>query len=270
MNFTESMEEKHYTKEFYDSLQGYSRQSAEVIVPLVVEAINPNRVIDVGCGDGTWLKVFQESGVKEILGIDGEYVNEETLIIPKQDFVPFDLKQPFRLEKEFDLVLSLEVAEHLPETCAETFVETLTNLGRVVLFSAAIPGQGGENHINEQWQDYWIGKFQDRNYIAIDYIRKKVWDDPRVAYWYSQNTFLFIQKDYFDENHILRQLLSTYKLSENVPCSVVHPTLFLIKAGILNYFENESVPAESNVEAKNSYSAFSLIKKGVKGLLKRS
>jgi 2-polyprenyl-3-methyl-5-hydroxy-6-metoxy-1,4-benzoquinol methylase len=65
------------------------------------------------------------------------------------------LIQPLDLEKEFDLVVSLEVAEHLPASAADQFVNTLVKHGKKILFSAAIPGQGGQDHLNEQWPDYW-------------------------------------------------------------------------------------------------------------------
>lgn len=91
---------------------------------------------------GTWLSVFREKGVKDIVGIDGDYVDQNMLHIPEGAFIALDLTQPIKLNREFDLVVSLEVAEHLPIECAETFVETLTSLGAVILFSAAIPFQG--------------------------------------------------------------------------------------------------------------------------------
>ena len=92
----------------------------------------------------------------------------ENLPIPKKNFFAVDLKRPLQLERRFDLVLSLEVAEHLPEECAATFVESLIGLGSVILFSAAIPFQGGTHHVNEQWSNYWVKNFQEREYVVID------------------------------------------------------------------------------------------------------
>ena len=62
-----------------------------------------------------------------------------------------DLAQPLQIDRRFDLALSLEVAEHLPPECGSEFVQTLTDLSSVILFSAAIPFQGGTDHLNEQW-----------------------------------------------------------------------------------------------------------------------
>jgi SAM-dependent methyltransferase len=218
------MEKDSYQKEFYDYLRTYSIQSAEVIVPIVLDLIQCSRVVDVGCGDGTWLKVFHDRGVKEILGIDGDYVNEDILAIPKENFIPLDLKQPIEIGKQFDLVVSLEVAEHLPSEVAETFVNSLTSLGSVILFSAAIPNQGGVNHINEQWQDYWVNLFQSKNYVLIDCMRKQIWNNEKVAHWYRQNILLFVNQDELSNHSNLQD-----KYKENSDTSllrIVHPVLF--------------------------------------------
>lgn len=105
---------------------------------------------------------------------------KKKLEIPEERFLSFELNNPFRIDRQFDLVISLEVAEHLPKECAATFVDSLTRLGPVILFSAAIPFQGGTDHINEQWLDYWAKYFQEKGYVAIDCIRKRIWQNDKV------------------------------------------------------------------------------------------
>ncbi|MGF1538069.1 MAG: Wzt carbohydrate-binding domain-containing protein, partial [Elainellaceae cyanobacterium] len=148
-----------------------------------------------GCGDGTWLSVFKGHGIEEILGIDGGYVDQAQLQILSDRFTAHDLSQPFTLDRTFDLAVSLEVAEHLPAAIASDFVTALTRLSPVVLFSAAIPHQGGTGHINEQWPDYWVERFRTQGYVAIDALRPQLWDHPDVKPWYAQNCFLFVQGD---------------------------------------------------------------------------
>jgi SAM-dependent methyltransferase len=157
-----------YPEYLYTYLREETRSSAKVIVPLVMELIRPRSVVDVGCGTGIWLSVFEEHGIEDFLGIDGEWVSKKKLEIPEEHFVPFDLERAFYADRKIDLVVSLEVAEHLPRECAETLVDTLTRLGNVVLFSAAIPYQVGENHVNGQWPAYWMELFGNRRFVAID------------------------------------------------------------------------------------------------------
>jgi len=182
-----------YTKKFFKSIEPGSQRSAEEIVPLVLEFLQPHSVIDVGCGLGTWLSVFKQNGVHEVLGVDGAYVDRGMLQIAEREFISADLCEPLRLNNNFDLVLSLEVAEHLPPKSADTFVASLVGLGSVILFSAAIPFQGGTNHINAQWPDYWMQKFQSRGYVPIDCFRRRIWQNQNVEWWYAQNLLLYVE-----------------------------------------------------------------------------
>jgi SAM-dependent methyltransferase len=212
-----------YDQAFYIKVAETARQSARHIVPIVLTYIEPRSVIDIGCGTGTWLSVFEEYGISDVLGIDGDFVPKELLEIPTARYVAFDLAQPFHCARRFDLVISLEVAEHLPSDCAASFVDSLVRLGPAVLFSAAIPGQGGTHHINEQWQDYWAALFRQYDYVAMDCVRSKVWDNSEVAWWYSQNTLLYCERNYVMKRFpLFLELESTPKL----PLRIVHPHKF--------------------------------------------
>lgn len=165
------------------------------MVPMVIDLVRPGSVVDVGCGTGGFLSVFGQHGIRDILGVDGDYLERSDLEIPAEAFLALDLTRPLHLDRIFDLVISLEVAEHLPPPSADLFVESLVRLGPVVLFSAAIPHQGGIHHLNEQWPDYWARRFANHGYVAFDCLREQIWNDQRVAWWYAQNTFLYLRKD---------------------------------------------------------------------------
>jgi hypothetical protein len=130
------------TAEFFERHRDGSRRSAAIAVPLLVEQFEPRSVVDVGWGTGVWLSVFHEHGVTDILGIDGPWVKEPQREIPDSFFGECDLTQPLTLDRTFDPALCLELAEHLPAEAAPRLVESLTALAPVVVFSAAIPGQG--------------------------------------------------------------------------------------------------------------------------------
>jgi len=215
-----------YTRDFYQALRDGATRSAEAIVPLVLKLVPARSVVDVGCGDGSWLAVFRRHGVKEVLGVDGDYVDRETLQIPRECFEARDLTVPLEIKRGFDLAISLEVAEHLPPESAEVFVKGLTELAPVVLFSAAIPFQGGTHHVNEQWQDRWAGLFRERGYAAVDFVRKRVWQNEEVEFWYAQNTLLFARSDFVERSDTLREEL---RQTNREQLCLVHPRQYLFR-----------------------------------------
>jgi SAM-dependent methyltransferase len=180
------IEAKHYSDNFFLGHESGAYSSAKVILPLVNQVFHPRSVVDIGCGVGNWLKVWRdELGVADITGVEGPYISKDVLQIPKEQIVLQDLKQPLNLKRKFDLAMSLEVAEHLPESSADHFVDVLTGLSDVILFSASIPGQDGTYHINEQVPEYWAKKFIAKGYVAVDFIRDKVWNNEAVEWWLS-------------------------------------------------------------------------------------
>lgn len=168
------------------------------VVPLVMDMVTPESVLDVGCGTGTWLQVFGENGVSDYLGIDADHVPAEKLRISPERFIVRDLGTRWQLDRKFDLVVCLEVAEHVPPAAADNLVSSVVSHGDVILFSAAIPGQGGQFHVNEQWPEYWQKKFAVHGFYFHDVLRSGIWDNPRVNWWYRQNIFL-ITREYSGE-----------------------------------------------------------------------
>jgi SAM-dependent methyltransferase len=182
-----------YNDSFYENNETEALRSAKIVVPLVLEILQPKSVVDIGCGTGGWLSVFTSLGqVDEACGVDGGYVNRDSLLIPADCFVEADLSQPLSLDRKYDLAVSLEVAEHLPQSSAECFVRSLCSASDCILFSAAIPDQGGTHHVNEQWPEYWRVLFEKHDFVVLDPIRHQVMHDRRVSYWYRQNIFLAV------------------------------------------------------------------------------
>jgi SAM-dependent methyltransferase len=181
-----------YDAQFFHSMTEDAVPSAAVVVPLAMLLVKPESVVDVGCGAGAWLAAFRAAGVQRILGIDGDYVDRQSLRIPTEAFRAADLSHELNVNQSFDLCVSLEVAEHLPASVAAGFVRSLVQLAPVIMFSAAVPEQTGTGHINEQWPEYWMALFAGHGYQVIDPFRGALWRDYRVAWWYRQNMFLYV------------------------------------------------------------------------------
>jgi len=202
--------------------QGSDRSAARV-VPEVLRLVAPRSVIDVGCGIGFWAAEFEKHGIPDVLGVDGPYVSPERLRIRPERFMVRDLTKPLGIARRFDLAVSLEVAEHLPESCSGQFIGDLCALAPVVLFSAAIPLQAGTFHVNEQWPGYWERIFRKHNYVALDCLRHRVWNDDSVEWWYRQNTILYASAEFVERHSVLGQIAA--EQPERV-VRMVHPRLY--------------------------------------------
>lgn len=206
-----------YKPGFYGS-GSITFQSASVVLQHVFDVLHPTSIVDIGCGPGYWLRAASDLGVEEILGVDGDWVLQGDLQIARDKFLVHDLTQPLNLGTRFDLALSIEVGEHLLDQDAAVFVRSLCAASDRVLFSAAIPNQGGSNHVNEQWPLYWYDHFSQLGYDCYDVIRPVVWNNPRVSCYYAQNCLLFAKPGAVSGVG-----------SPTVPQSLVHPDLWMMK-----------------------------------------
>lgn len=216
------IENSIYNEEFYEN-RGVIFDSANAIIPHVLQLISVKSVIDIGCGPGEWLSIFRQRGITDVVGYDGEWVDKATLHFPKELFVTADLKKPIKVDREFDLAVSLEVAEHLPESVAQQFVSSIAATAPAVLFSAAIPLQGGAYHVNEQWPVYWAKLFSKHGFIAVDCIRDKIWNNNAVGWWYCQNCVLFVRPELLEKYPLLKE---EYIRKKGDVMSLIHPRLF--------------------------------------------
>ena len=198
-----------YDDQYFNKRSAAALESARVVVPLVFRFAQPGSVLDVGCARGEWLSVFQEHGVEQIKGLDGEYVDQSKLLIPHDRFQAVNLLQPIRVDESWDLAICLEVAEHLFPNRAASLVKELTRAAPIILFSAALPGQGGSLHLNEQWPAYWKDAFAEHGYVRLDVIRPLIWQDRRVNWWYQQNMFLFAGHEALVQSPELRAAAET-------------------------------------------------------------
>lgn len=219
------MGKSQYSQAFYAGQVQGSCVSANRIIPVIVELLHPSTVLDIGCGLGGWLAEFIKAGCR-VRGVDGSHVEQTCMKIPEDAFIAENLEHCARDRRipgldgqRFSLCISLEVAEHIAPRFADAFLQLLTEYSDYVLFSAAIPHQGGTHHVNEQWPDYWITRFAAMDYTVHDILRPRIWEDQAIEPWYRQNTMLFVKNgcDFpcGDRNET------------SMPTRVVHPDFFL-------------------------------------------
>lgn len=215
--------------------EAHNLEAPSIIVPIIVEVLQPNSVVDFGCGIGTFLSIFQKYGIKDIRGYDGDWVNREKLAghIDLKYFIPVDLEQEIAPDRRFDLAVCLEVAEHLNEKSADILINTLVSFSDVILFAAAIPGQMGQNHVNEQWPEYWQDKFFKAGYHFHDVFRPIFWSQEQVPRWYKQNMFLVLKEG-------LEPIAEKFKpFAYNGINSYVHPEYFSIRVTELEQLQKD-------------------------------
>lgn len=215
-----------YNDAFYKNRDRISAYAAERILGIVFDelSIKPNSIVDIGCGVGTWLRVAREKyEVATVIGVDGDYVPRKYLQISEEEFLPENLEKyevkklyQYNSNKRFDLAISMEVAEHVEKRYAEEFIKRLCDLSDVVCFSAAIPQQGGDKHVNEQRLSYWKDLFKENGYLCGDVVRAEIWDDKKIPVWYRNNVVLFYKKD-----AVHLKTKDWYSI-----CDIVHPDMF--------------------------------------------
>ena len=220
-----------YDEEFYRYISQGAVESARKLLP-ALQAVLPDHVdsvLDVGCGAGAWLSVWKSMGA-DVVGLDGDYLNPDQLMIDAGEFIPCDVSAGFDLKRRFGLVQSLEVAEHLPESAAAKFIASLCRHADLVMFSAAPPGQGGENHINEQPYDYWRKLFRDQGYDMYDPLRASLRGVSEVMPWYRYNTFVFVSKN---ATGMVTDALSPYRIGGQQDVPDISPALYQLRKKLI-------------------------------------
>jgi SAM-dependent methyltransferase len=220
----------NYDTTFHSYAANTSYKSARRIAT-VVRTLRPvTSVLDIGCAYGTWLRAWQDEGVEDCAGVDGNYVDRARLEIDGTRFTAYDVAQRFDLGRTFDVVESLEVAEHLPAAAAQTFVDNLVRHGDLILFSAALPGQGGEFHVNEQPPEYWRDLFAAHDYVGIDCIRGAIVGDGEVSPWYRYNCFVYARQELFDR---LDDSIRRLRLPASGPILDISPLSYRLRRAIV-------------------------------------
>lgn len=217
-----------YVDSFFRKRQELARTSANQLASLIINTVLPPvsqsmgrlSLLDVGCGDGSWVRAFQRLGV-DAYGVDGPWSPYEHAI--RYDFsaelLPFAPSLP---KSRFDLILSLEFAEHIVPQRSEALCQWMGGMTDIIVFSAATPHQGGTGHVNEQWPAYWAGLFRKVGFVACDLIRPIIWNIESVAPWYRQNTIVYF-RDKVPDYAVERCHMAW---DSSAPLALAHPRIY--------------------------------------------
>ncbi len=193
--FCPGRHQRVWDESYYRYIDETAIHSSTAMSDSITKDLCPKTVLDIGCGTGALLETLQSRGI-DAAGIDysdaclkrcrerGLYVRKFNIT---RDAVPHELSKR-------DVVISFEVAEHLPARFADVFVDLLCRASDVVVLSAATPGQGGRDHVNEQPHEYWIQKFDRRGYSfdrELSLAWRSNWKERGVARWYCNNVMIF-------------------------------------------------------------------------------
>jgi SAM-dependent methyltransferase len=215
--------------------------------------------LDVGCGTGTWLNAARGLGVGEIQGVEGVEIEADKLHISNENFLVHNLTHPLNLNRKYDLVVCLEVAEHLPESAAQNLIEILTSHSDTILFSAAVPYQGGQNHINEQWPEYWQGYFENKGFYPYDILRSVFWGNNKIEWWYKQNMVIYSRKQ--NMRLAFAEPVESFK-------AYIHPEVLIAKTkeieSLSGNIERLSEIIEKNIEKPRVGRAFKILLRALK------
>jgi hypothetical protein len=198
--------------------------AAERVLTIVFEHFSIGSVVDFGCGTGTWLTWARQLGAPDVLGYEASRRAADSFDEPDLLIEIVDLEQRVNPNRRFDLAISLEVGEHLSRGRSETFVADLCRASDRVLFSAAIPGQGGLDHVNERWQSSWAALFAVQGYQPLDLVRPRIWDDEAIPIWYRQNILLYLSRDEY-QGFLTRAVPGVLARLQHV--DLVHPGTYI-------------------------------------------
>lgn len=195
-----------------DAVRAGAIQSAAAVLPIIFQTTGlPACLLDVGAGEGHWVDEAVRLGVPaaDAWGVDLEAEAEEYRWDAEAG-TPLPLHPTYG---KWSVVLCLETAEHVTPRAGGHLVAELCSVTETIVWSAAVPGQGGDGHVNEAWPRDWHEVFQTHGFVLVDPWRDRLWECADVEPWYRQNL-------------LLAQRVGTTVSAYPAPRSLVDPVTF--------------------------------------------
>jgi SAM-dependent methyltransferase len=228
---------------------GRDLASQSTVLSFLAEMRKLRSVVDFGCGRAQWLHAARRLGAKTILGYDNSALTLEDRGLKEEEFVAADLCHPVDAGRKFDLAVCMEVGQLIPADSAANLLHTLCASADWVLFAAALPHQSAAPNVNDNWLEYWAQLFTNNGYECYDILRRVFWHDTRIAYYYRQNTCLYVRPG---AHYALK---ARGHEPSSCPPSVVHPETFLaalstahaapsgLEADVASFYRSAGQPA---------------------------
>lgn len=192
-----------YDSDYYNEVvDPYMEKSARVMAGSVTRTFSPSSVVDIGCGTGLLLATLRKQGISDLKGFDYSTAALDICRSRNLDVEQLDLETDPIPPVKAEVVISTEVAEHLPESCANRYLDTLASVSDQIVMTAAQPADGspagqavsGTDHVNEQPHSYWIDKLKTRGYEYDQEVTEEwrsEWSEADVEACYAENIMIF-------------------------------------------------------------------------------
>lgn len=184
-----------YSRDFHKSIENDEYPQAVRLASYIKNYMRPSKFIDFGCSTGLYLREMQIQ-IPELESVGYEFSKDAVDMALCKNVIEFDLTKKLDIDKkENTLGLCLEVLEHIDDSNWLPVLKNLSSLCDTIIFSAAVPGQGGTGHINCRNKIDWIYRFHTLGWIVDLDKTKHILEVMTNGYhmgWFSFNAMVLV------------------------------------------------------------------------------
>jgi SAM-dependent methyltransferase len=240
------MQNNIYNENFYKSVEVRAIETADRVIKILFESLPAiESVKDIGCGSGIWIKKFHEAKkLKRAIGFDlaEALIPNKKVLRSEIEFFPVDFENvEENIFPKTDLSIFLEVAEHLSEGTAKKIIKFICKTSDLVIFSAAIPGQGGYNHMNEHSMQYWVQLLEANKFIVFDLFRSELNKFKRLPFYYRNNIILAVSEEYYIKNLNKINLIEKYRIGGKTEIKDYRSAIQVLQYKVMSFFSYQFI-----------------------------
>jgi 2-polyprenyl-3-methyl-5-hydroxy-6-metoxy-1,4-benzoquinol methylase len=173
------------------SLKIAKRHKCDFLLAGAIGSIyEPKSIADIGCGNGRYCSVFKAFGWKLVDGYEGTKGISDLGVY--SNITEIDLTKQLDAPRKYDLVICLEVAEHIPRKYEQVFIDNLCKfIKKDLVISWARKGQpSASGHFNTRNKDYVILKFNEKG-LNVDREKTEFLERHSSFDWFKNNIIAF-------------------------------------------------------------------------------